>query len=428
MMLRIKAALLLALISIVSLGHVLSFKYLNQQGRYIRPSGLRTVLRMSDSTDFAEFEVGQEYEGKLIKAMPFGIFVDISKGTNVLLPRSVLSKGTYEKLKAKADANANDLIKLQLVSVSAENKTISGKFIPENYVARSDISSLQGKDFNSKTFNATVVSAHEFGVFAEIDEYGVEGLIPTSKLGSFSGSYTEAFPAGSSINVMVVEMNAEKKKLVLSLVQAQQEGGAMSGVEENTWMQAIVQSVTAFGLFVRPAGYETVGLVHRSQVPRELISALKGRTPIPTGLNKTDVEALFGEGDVIKVRVKAASNDKGKLELSMLPYKADENEEDDYVVEGRDAEGEEFKPEYNEDDNTDSYDAQDTLLWWKGQPYVKTEMAEAAVDEEIGIISESTDLVEGTWRRMFELDLRADQLDFSSKPATSATLVISCYI
>ena len=35
------------------------------------------------------------------------------------------------------------------------------------------------------------------------------------------------------------------------------------------------QSVSPFGLFVRPAGYENVGLVHMSRVPRDLVYALK---------------------------------------------------------------------------------------------------------------------------------------------------------
>ena len=39
-----------------------------------------------------------------------------------------------------------------------------------------------GVDLSSKLFNATVVSVHDFGIFAELEEYGVDGLIPASKL------------------------------------------------------------------------------------------------------------------------------------------------------------------------------------------------------------------------------------------------------
>ena len=34
----------------------------------------------------------------------------------------------------------------------------------------------------SRIFNATVVSVHDFGIFAELEEFGVEGLVPASKL------------------------------------------------------------------------------------------------------------------------------------------------------------------------------------------------------------------------------------------------------
>lgn len=130
--------------------------------------------------DFSIYSVGQEYEGTIIGAKQYGFFVDISTGVNVLLPRSLMSRGSFEKLKGIADSKSKEKVKLELVGVSAENRTLSGKYL--SYQVRSDISSLQGKDLTDKYFNATVVSAHEFGVFAEIEEFGVEGLIPASKL------------------------------------------------------------------------------------------------------------------------------------------------------------------------------------------------------------------------------------------------------
>jgi len=39
----------------------------------------------------------------------------------------------------------------------------------------------------------------------------------------------------------------------------------------------------------------------------------------------------------------------------------------------------------------------------------------SSVDEEAAVINESSSIVEGTWRRMFELDMREDAADFSSK-------------
>jgi predicted RNA-binding protein with RPS1 domain len=145
------------------------------------------------ANDFSMYSIGQEYEGTLLSAKNFGLFVDISTGTNVLLPRSLMTSKSYDKLKKLVETKSKETVKLSIVGVSAENQTLSGKYLPNNYQARSDISKLDGKDIADKFFNATVVSAHEFGVFAEIDEFGVEGLIPASKLNEKGPNIIETY-------------------------------------------------------------------------------------------------------------------------------------------------------------------------------------------------------------------------------------------
>lgn len=130
-------------------------------------------------TGFSQFAVGQEYSGNLVGAKNFGLFVNINKGTNVLLPRSQMSRGAYEKLKRMVDTKSKEEVKLEIIGVSAENSTLSGKFVP--LTAKKEVSLLQNAD-KGATFDATVVGAHDFGIFAELDEYGVEGLVPASKL------------------------------------------------------------------------------------------------------------------------------------------------------------------------------------------------------------------------------------------------------
>lgn len=139
--------------------------------------------------DFSQYAVGQEYSGSLVGAKAFGVFVDIT-GINVLLPRSQMTKGNYEKLKRLADSKSKEQIRLELIGVSAENSTLSGKYLSANYKNRPDLSALEGTDISTKFFEATVVGAHDFGLFAELDDYGVEGLVPASKL-------PERMPAGS---------------------------------------------------------------------------------------------------------------------------------------------------------------------------------------------------------------------------------------
>eukprot|EP00596_Hydrurales_sp_CCMP1899_P000474 CAMPEP_0119039820 /NCGR_PEP_ID=MMETSP1177-20130426/9488_1 /TAXON_ID=2985 /ORGANISM="Ochromonas sp, Strain CCMP1899" /LENGTH=553 /DNA_ID=CAMNT_0007004159 /DNA_START=179 /DNA_END=1840 /DNA_ORIENTATION=- len=376
--------------------------------------------KKADVVDFAQYAIGQEYSGSLIGAKAFGVFVDIATGTNVLLPRSQMTKGNYEKLKRLADSKSKEQVRLEIIGVSAENSTLSGKFISGNYKNRPDLSALQGTDISSKFFNATVVGAHDFGLFAELDDYGVEGLVPASKLPEKmpSGSIQSSYPAGTNIKVQIEEFSSEGKKLVLSMsFENRADVGAFSDIPQSKWLNGVVQSVSPFGIFVRPAGYEMTGLVHQSRISRDLISALKRRAPITPGENKTDVESLFTIGDVVRVRTQAVSVGSRRLELSMMQFKDDE-EEDDYVVEGRDPEGDEdkFQEEKDDDDEPVAFDAESTLVWWRGAPYTKIQgEVKADGDEDFKVLDENIKIVEGTWRRMFEVDMREDEQDFNSK-------------
>lgn len=366
--------------------------------------------------DFSSFAVGQEYDGTVISAKNFGVFVDIATGFNVLVPRSFLSMSSFEKLKQMASSKSADKIKVEITGMSAENQTLSGKYIQAKGKERADISHLG--DIKSKMFNATVVSAHDFGLFAEIDELNVEGLVPASRLPDdvSVASIKKSYPVGTKIVVQVQEVNAEAKRLVLSMKLSTRPGvDAFSGIPQTKWFQSIVQSVSSFGLFVRPAGFDSVGLIHNSRIPRDLIAALKKRAPVAPGTNKTDVEALFSEGDVVKSRVHAVDVGSRRLELSMLPMRNTE-EDDDYIVPGRDPEDEEDRQMDNQDDEEEYFDAEETLLWWKGSPYSKIiSSVDVALDEEVEIVKESSAVIEGTWRRMFEVDLREDENEFSSK-------------
>jgi ribosomal protein S1 len=70
--------------------------------------------------------------------------------------------------------------------------------------------------------------------------------------------------AGTNIKVQIEEFSSEGKKLVLSMsFENRADVGALSGISSSKWLNGVVQSVSPFGIFVRPAGYEMTGyLVH----------------------------------------------------------------------------------------------------------------------------------------------------------------------
>lgn len=159
-----------------------------------------------------------------------------------------------------------------------------------------------------------------------------------------------------------------------------------------------------------------VGLLHQSRIPRELISALKKYSPItPTpGSNKTDIESLFQAGDVFKIRIQSMDIIQNRIELSALPFKSLEDDDDDINIIEDEDEGKEDKKGRSDreeaiaedsvaEDDEGSFNALSTLVWWRNQPFDKiaatlqaSEVTED-VQEELEILRESRDVVEGNY-------------------------------
>lgn len=130
--------------------------------------------------DFSAFAVGQQYDGELMSAKAFGIFVDISKGHNVLIPRSKISAGNFAKLKELVDASDKNKVKIEITEVDPEKQTLSGKYIDPNYKERkvADLSKFE----LGQVVKGKVVSTHEFGVFVNLEEFDCDGLLPMSRI------------------------------------------------------------------------------------------------------------------------------------------------------------------------------------------------------------------------------------------------------
>jgi ribosomal protein S1 len=66
--------------------------------------------------------------------------------------------------------------------------------------------------------------------------------------------------AGQQISVQIDELNVEGKKLVLSMKsESRADVSAFENVPHDRWFQGVITSVSNFGLFVRPAGYDCTG-------------------------------------------------------------------------------------------------------------------------------------------------------------------------
>ncbi len=140
------------------------------------------------------------------------------------------------------------------------------------------------------------------GVIAYVE--GLRGFIPASKL---SLSYVENLEdfLNKEIQVRVITVDPEKKKLVLSAREILREKAAearrnkISNVEIGLVTEGKVESIQPYGAFI-DLGDGLSGLVHVSQISEKRI-----KSP----------DVVLKVGDTVKVKVIAVKD--GKLSLSM---------------------------------------------------------------------------------------------------------------
>lgn len=155
---------------------------------------------------------------------------------------------------------------------------------------------------NGTNIKVKVAGAVNAGVVAYVE--GVRGFIPASKL---SLQYVEDTNEwlGREIEVRVIDVNEEDKKLVLSAKEilreqeAQEKKTRISNVQVGLVTEGKVESIQPYGAFV-DMGNGLSGLVHISQICEKRI-----KTPA----------AVLHVGDHVKVKVIGVKD--GKLSLSM---------------------------------------------------------------------------------------------------------------
>jgi len=148
----------------------------------------------------------------------------------------------------------------------------------------------------------------DFGCFVELEE-GVEGLVPISEM-TYERRINhprEIVGEGDMIKVRVLDIDLERRRIGLSLKQAQDDPwmGALLRWPENSVVQGTVKRLAEFGAFVElTPGVE--GLVHISELSTERVRA---------------VGDVVKPGDVVQAKVLSVDEDKRRIALSIKQLK-----------------------------------------------------------------------------------------------------------
>lgn len=159
------------------------------------------------------YHPGDKVAGRVVRLTNFGAFVELEPGIEALLPTSELS-WTKRVRHVQEVVKEGDVVEVGVLSVDVEKQRISLSL----KAMREDPWSVAAEKYApGSKIKGKVVRTTEFGAFVELED-GIDGLMHISELSDQRvKSVTDKVKPGDEVEVRVLGVDLEKKKISLSM-------------------------------------------------------------------------------------------------------------------------------------------------------------------------------------------------------------------
>lgn len=226
----------------------------------------RAVLeasRMEAKTEvMSKLEEGMIIDGTVKNITDYGAFVDIG-GIDGLLHVTDMS---WKRVSSPTDiVNVGDPVKVQVLKFNIDTGRIS---LGMKQLVKTPWENIEQRYIVGEKYTGKVVNITDYGAFVELEDC-IEGMIYMTELSWVKKSVhpSKIMAVGDEVQVMVLEVNPEKRKISLGLKQCQDNPWKKFAEEHpvGTKLDGIVKNITEFGIFVG-VDEELDGMVHISDV------------------------------------------------------------------------------------------------------------------------------------------------------------------
>ncbi len=214
----------------LSIGQVIKARVLDITGDFSSDKMPRVSLSMKslqddpwDSLD-KDFSEGASYNGKVVRLCPFGAFVSLKPGVEGLLHISEMS--WIKKIRKPEELLAEgDIINVRILEIDSFKQQI-----------KLSLKAIEEDPWHKLVLDYPVGSEHEvevlrlkpFGALVQVKE-GVVGLLPQTELRrKFGQSFRKKSSPGEKISVVIRNLDAEERKILLGFPDQEFEGESQS--------------------------------------------------------------------------------------------------------------------------------------------------------------------------------------------------------
>ena len=246
---------------------------------------------------FRKLMPGDIVTGTVIGVSDTEVTVDLNSYSEGIIKLEDLSNDP--RFSIKADIKPGDIVKATVIRENKEGALLLSLKEADNILAWDKLEEAKKEE---KVEKIKVAEAVKAGVTTFL--YGIRAFIPASQLALTYVEDLDSF-VGKELEVMVIDVNRDAKKLVVSAKEvlrrkaATEKAGRIGRLQTGIITTGVVEKLMPFGAFVN-IGEDLTGLVHISQICGKRIKHPK--------------EALE-EGQEVTVKIMDVKD--GKISLSM---------------------------------------------------------------------------------------------------------------
>jgi len=164
----------------------------------------------------ANYKVGQVFTGRVTRVTDFGAFIELEPGVEALAHASTFAPtgkaGGWSKSIAAGTAGA-----FEVLTVDPAARRIGVALVPEGSSRAAGAVTSRSSIEPGARLTGKVERHDKMGIFVFLAP-GITGLLPASETGTAHGvDLTKTFPLGSDVDVIVLETDAARRRIRLSV-------------------------------------------------------------------------------------------------------------------------------------------------------------------------------------------------------------------
>ena len=224
----------------------------------------------------SNYQIGNEYEVKVVKITDYGCFCELEAGLSTLLHSSEIS-WTKKNISPKKMFQVGDVIKCQITEIDKDKRrvAISHRLTQENPYSKLESEYPVGSDIEG-----IVNNSNEYAIYLKLADFEIDGFLHSNDL-SYSGKPEQEllkYKKGDKLKVRILEIKKTDQKVRVGLKQLQKDPfDIFKDKKVNDTITVKVVSTDNKGLMVKPEEADIELLIKKSQMAMSASDARPSR-------------------------------------------------------------------------------------------------------------------------------------------------------